>query len=1321
MNDKEKDSKAKGTSLGKLSICGVRSFSPYDDHQVIKFENCLTVIVGQNGCGKTTIIECLRNCCSGAFPPGAQGKMWIHDTQLVGSDVKAQLRLQFWNKAGKRMVASRSYQCSKKAKTVQFKGLDNVLMYYDNNGERISKGYTTTEMNETMPNLLGVSRAIIENVIFCHQEDTTWPMAESSVLKKRFDEIFESTRYSKGIENIKSIKKEKDKELHSAQLSLATKSEQVKQANKLKSDVESLLKQESDVRSEVRSIEDKIKNVAEEVTELKEKIKASQQKRQDVKFKAQIYREKHKSVEEMKAMIEEEYDDDDEDLFATEDSFEAKINKYRDELKIAEEEHKRLSGIFNQHQQVYQQAQVEYSAKSAAQKQQEGLLNQFKQQLVNLSRMANVAVDDNADTMLEANRVRQIVQQQLSSKRNEFNAKREDNAQKRRNLEKTVQDSTIALRNCEQQLSSSSHELEQQRRISESLATKLNHTSGTDCSAIDGAIVQAQNELREADCDNRLAELNNQRATEESKLDSLKRKKQELRSKIASLRHLEAARHRIQEKENQLAKKKQQLSQSEAQIKPQLSRFINPLPPTDKLQTSVDGILGTKQREMNTAQTQFHDAQGQLHASEKKKTSIEKKLNSDSRRLKQLEESLKPLFELCEEYEVDQSNPNELLETIQSDLEKAVTKKEQVKGYGKFLQRYLEFMKEHDYCPTCRREFDDVQDMEAAIEDLTNKIESLKDRKSAFEKVDALTQHRDTVQALIPRHSTWIQLRDSMKMNKRDFENTKRELAALEDRKAPLENSLKGLTDEIQALQCLRGDCGMLTTLFREVSRMQSDIDRENASSENSGADSLADIERQLEQVESQQSEVLAAVDAFRTQSMQVSQRQMSIQKKLGELHNQKAKWQQEQGERQKWVVQLDQATKRVNELQERIERLQQEAVPHKRTKTTSESELKHESAGWGQWERTVNLELSSLETEVAQLTRAAEQLNHIVVDEEAMAAIEKTVNDAKISLEAHREELQKCNGIVNNNRRQIEKRLKVQQELKLQCDYRRAKIQLKAFKAEVQELSEEVKQMVGGMVDIDQALSTKEHELQKLQGNRSRMRGQLDQVAIELRNRKSEISRKYGSIDEEHKEALIESETLRLAAADLIEYQRALENALIDYHSMKLEEINRIIQELWTLTYRGQDIDRLMIQSQVTGAAKRRSYKLMMKKGDATMDMRGRCSAGQKVLASMVIRLALAEAFCANCGVLTLDEPTTNLDEENKISLATALTSLIERRYGENFQLVIITHDEQFVQMIGRGLEARPEFYYRVSRKENEDGRFNSHIEQMEWTDDLL
>ena len=73
------------------------------------------------------------------------------------------------------------------------------------------------------------------------------------------------------------------------------------------------------------------------------------------------------------------------------------------------------------------------------------------------------------------------------------------------------------------------------------------------------------------------------------------------------------------------------------------------------------------------------------------------------------------------------------------------------------------------------------------------------------------------------------------------------------------------------------------------------------------------------------------------------------------------------------------------------------------------------------------------------------------------------------------------------------------------------------------------------------------------------------------------------------------------------------------------------------------------------------------------------------KVLASILIRLALAECFGANCGMIALDEPTTNLDAENAEALAAALNRIIEYRKSQsNFQLIVITHDEKFLTHMG-------------------------------------
>lgn len=51
-------------------------------------------------------------------------------------------------------------------------------------------------MDREIPALMGVSKAILENVIFVHQDEANWPLQDPSTLKKKFDDIFSATRFA---------------------------------------------------------------------------------------------------------------------------------------------------------------------------------------------------------------------------------------------------------------------------------------------------------------------------------------------------------------------------------------------------------------------------------------------------------------------------------------------------------------------------------------------------------------------------------------------------------------------------------------------------------------------------------------------------------------------------------------------------------------------------------------------------------------------------------------------------------------------------------------------------------------------------------------------------------------------------------------------------------------------------------------------------------------------------------------------------------------------------------------------------------------------
>jgi len=57
--------------------------------------------------------------------------------------------------------------------------------------------------------------------------------------------------------------------------------------------------------------------------------------------------------------------------------------------------------------------------------------------------------------------------------------------------------------------------------------------------------------------------------------------------------------------------------------------------------------------------------------------------------------------------------------------------------------------------------------------------------------------------------------------------------------------------------------------------------------------------------------------------------------------------------------------------------------------------------------------------------------------------------------------------------------------------------------------------------------------------------------------------------VDDEHRKMLIKCKTTHFAVKDLDNYYKALDRALMKFHSSKMESINKSIKELWNKTYK--------------------------------------------------------------------------------------------------------------------------------------------------------
>ncbi|KAF4529488.1 hypothetical protein B566_EDAN018508 [Ephemera danica] len=273
-----------------------------------------------------------------------------------------------------------------------------------------------------------------------------------------------------------------------------------------------------------------------------------------------------------------------------------------------------------------------------------------------------------------------------------------------------------------------------------------------------------------------------------------------------------------------------------------------------------------------------------------------------------------------------------------------------------------------------------------------------------------------------------------------------------------------------------------------------------------------------------------------------------------------------------------------------------------------------------------------------------------------------KEINMAVENYEAHGKaaQLEALKATVQKLESQRDQLAKKEQDLRLQIDGLKEDL----ASQEIGSLDQE--NLTREKIALNDQILTIGNEISNIKGRIKVLAQVISDIEAELEDPKLKFA------EQSYKKQLIQNAVMNHVTSDLWKYFKALNKAMINFHQERMETVNRIIRELWVSIYKG----------------------IVMVKRDTELDMRGRCSAGQKTLASLVIRIALAETFSANCGILALDEPTTNLDHNNIDSLLAQ-----NHRFQNNFQLIVITHDENFInQLTQAGLV---NYFYRVSRNE--------------------
>ncbi|XP_071879301.1 DNA repair protein RAD50 [Anas platyrhynchos] len=1292
--------------IEKMSILGVRSFGIEDkDKQIITFHNPMTILVGPNGAGKTTIIECLKYVSTGDFPPGTKGNSFVHDPKVAHeTDVRAQIRLQFRDVNGELVAVQRSMVCTQKNKKTEFKTLEGVITR-TKHGEKVSLSSKCAEIDREMISALGVSKSVLNNVVFCHQEESNWPLSEGKALKQRFDEIFSATRYIKALETLRQVRLKQSLKVKECQTELKYLKQNKEKAQEIQDHLNNREAQLSASKENVKSIESQLDPLKCSLAAVEKNLMKVMLLDNDVKALESRRRQMDKDNQDLQQKMEKVFQGTDEQL----------RDRYQNHQRTVKEKEKRLSDCKRELDRAIKECQRFNSEKSellvergrlqlqadrhqehiktrdsliqslAAQLELDGFelspLNE--RQITNFHRLLKERQARDTET---ANHLMREFAQKEAMKQKQIDEIRD----KKTGLERTIDLKSDIQYKRQAELKNVKHELQQ-----------LEGSSGR-IVELEEEIVKTEHELEKAERSSNVETLELEVQTlqnEKINLDKILRKldqeMEQLNLHTTTITQMEMLKKDKADKEEQIRKVKSRHSE-------ELTLLLGYFPNKKQLEDWLHG----KNREINETRDRHAKLNKQLASAEQQKNFISAELRRKEEQLSSYEAKL---FDVCGSQDFD-SNLNKLQDEIEKSSKQRAVLAGATAVYSQFITQLTE--ENQSCCPVCQRVFQTEAELQDVISDLQSKLRLAPDKlKSTESELKRREKKRDEMMGLKPIRQTVVELqerdipdlRNKLQTVNRDFARLKGEIEEQETLLQTVLSEKEGANACLQDITLMERYQADIRDVERKIAQQEAkllgvDLSRTvlQVSQEKQEKKHLWDtvtskieLNQKIKQDQQNQIQQLkSTVNELRAEKLQISssmQRRQQLEEQIVELTT----------EFQSLHREIKEAKEQVFPLHETLEKLQQdkEDLINKRTVTNKETQEKINTIK--EKVKDINKYMKEIESYIQEGKEDYKKQKESELDE---------VNSQLVACEKQKEKISKEMEII---RQDIDTQKIQERWLEDNLTLRKRNEELKEVEDNINRLMKEMGEMKVPQMKNEQ--KNLEEKIEALKRNHhvalGRQRGFEEEI---VRFKKELRESQFKDAEEKYREMMIVMRTTELLNKDLDTYYKALDKAIMTFHSMKMEEINKIIRDLWRNTYRGQDIEYIEIRSDadenVSAADKRRSYnyRVVMIKGDTALDMRGRCSAGQKVLASLIIRLALAETFCLNCGILALDEPTTNLDRENIESLAHALVEIIKNRTKQrNFQLLVITHDEDFVELLGRSEYV--ETFYRIRKNDDQ------------------
>ena len=1229
------------STLTRLKISGIRSVSS-DKPVEITFFKPLTLITGPNGSGKTTIIESIRYACTEKFPPNTNsGHYFIRDPSFsVTNSTKATVELELATPNGTVNITRKVVATNRdKLKFETLKNDEKTVI--EINGKRMTNEDLLDQIVET-------SDKMFDYVLLCHQEMALWPFDEGKALKEKFDDIFGTSNYTKLIEDITKLHKEYQNRQKDSKLEFASVENDYEHFKSLEKRTEKMNERIQENQQQIEQIESEIEKIEEELEQCTTKQQDMAKINESmITMKNQI-KMKKEEIKRLNIQPKHDYDEYTQLIEALKQQQESLNNG-----NVTQQEIDRLKRKIEQLKEQSQKISKE-----------EGIFTKSRKDREELENEINNHIDGDGNIM----------------------EKLQDKYEMLKN-EKDKLDQQITEWN--NKLNEMKHELaaleNKQKMLKENEQETMNDIQEEQQDILEKKQTIEEEKIQMQKIEDEIQEYEQQMNTLSSQMISRDFENEENQIKM----QLENVKEEINEVTKQISKSIEQSKQQQ-----QIEVIKNEINTIEKRQKEIEEEISTYTNEeisIQSVENEIKSMKNELQQMEEQKKKIVKELNEKQYRKSQLEKELTKSVKSLQEY----TNEMNSLGNKENNLERIEELKKGENKYFALANELMEKAMNEGVCEICGNKHIDKNEVHQKQQKIQSKMNFGIKEKNELNQLERNEKKRDQLQEKIDE------------LNKKQIEYQQEE-QSVSERIELLTNQQTQIEDQIQLNEISLKEKQTILELLKEYTKIDNDksmkLNKLSSFGPIDTIKSFDELNKEKQQIEQQQTLLQNQRDEIINSKIEQNKKQSKLNEYRTSIGYKKNEYQRIEEQIQSQTKSIVRSTKSIELYQQKLDQIQSEI-----------NEIQNEIDGYQEKYETINQQISSqiaenknqienIDEVIVQINAWKNQLNQMKTFEEIDQLIQQnTIQKRTIETQIEQytneydQKLQASSNLINALRDikiQLQEYEKEQHVLTLQGDIEAIQDMLNTDKY-VNYTNNNAK-LTKTMNELTSQRTKKNEELGRIKGSIETIKGNLK----EDKKRMKELNPE-GTLEQRYDELAIEQLVQNDIVNDLNDYKTAVSNAMMKYHAAKMKEINATIDDLWNRIYSSRDIQTIKIVADECLASNKRTtykYRVVMIKDGVEMDMRGRCSMGQKALGSIIIRIALAKTFCSKCPILALDEPTINLDEANCDSLANHLSVLLQDDGKlSNFQILLITHDEGFIKKLSNFNDS----FYRVERND--------------------